>query len=189
VPVSRKSPVVCSDECIYVVSQSPAEMHSSYTKTKLGSFYQNDMAINRNHYTDPLDNNQIPPHQSLLPQVGPLIYSPAVGRAHTHTSRVTSFCSRLAHGCIGFCERHVPALDYHSNSLHTSLGLQVRRWAWASRGLPLGMVLAFHRVWLRQAVQATAGEALSRHALPCLMASCRVLLVSIPRAHSRGAAV
>ena len=73
VPVSRKSSVVCSDECNYLVSQSPAEMHSSYTKTKLGSFYQNDMAINRNHYTDPLDNNQIPPHQSLLPQVCHLI--------------------------------------------------------------------------------------------------------------------
>jgi len=44
-------------------------MHSSYTKTRLGSFYRKDMATNRNHYTDPLDNNQIPPHQSLLPQV------------------------------------------------------------------------------------------------------------------------
>ena len=79
----------------------------------------------------------------------------------------------------------MPALDYHSNSLHTSLGLQVRRWAWASRGLPLGMVLAFHRVWLRQAVQATAGEALSRHALPCLVASCRVLR-SVFRGHTPG---
>ena len=112
-------------------------------------------------------------------------------RTYTHPGLppVVAACSGVCTWLHRICERHVPALDYHSNSLHTSLGLQVRRWAWASRGLPLGMVLAFHRVWLRQAVQATAGEALSRHALPCLMASCRVLLVSIPRAHSRGAAV
>ena len=40
------------------LTQSPEHMHASYNKKKLGTFYKEDMAANRKHYMDPLDNNQ-----------------------------------------------------------------------------------------------------------------------------------
>ena len=41
------------------LTEAPAESHASYNDSKLGDFYQNDLAANRHHYMDPLDHNQI----------------------------------------------------------------------------------------------------------------------------------
>ena len=68
------------------LTQSPEHMHASYTKKKLGTFYKEDMAANRKHYMDPLDNNQLPTDQSLLPQPAhvPRVASPlAMSRGAT----------------------------------------------------------------------------------------------------------
>jgi hypothetical protein len=69
------------------LTQAPEQVHASYNKTKLGDFYQLDLAENRKHYMDPLDHNQLPQDQSQLSQPA---HVPRVSAATPALSRLTT---------------------------------------------------------------------------------------------------